>query len=85
MLCGPCSPENAAGGSKHADLGMYEDIRSTSFVPVILAGGITPDNIEDVALKISPYMADIMTGVESSAGIKDENKLCKVLKFRSCV
>ncbi|MBQ3380052.1 MAG: phosphoribosylanthranilate isomerase [Clostridia bacterium] len=85
ILCDPRTPQNAAEGSMPADIGMFEEIRSISRVPVILAGGITPDNIEDVALKISPYMADIMTGVETCPGIKDENRLREVLKFRSRV
>ena len=41
---------------------------------VIMAGGITPENIAE-ACKIHPHMIDVASGVESSPGIKDQEKI----------
>ncbi|MFN3368390.1 MAG: phosphoribosylanthranilate isomerase [Thermus sp.] len=41
---------------------------------IILAGGITPENLEEV-LALGPYAIDLASGVERAPGIKDEAKL----------
>ncbi|QWK23144.1 phosphoribosylanthranilate isomerase [Thermus antranikianii] len=41
---------------------------------IILAGGITPENLEEV-LALRPYAIDLASGVERAPGIKDETKL----------
>lgn len=43
--------------------------------PLILSGGLTPDNIAEAAHVVVPYALDLAGGVEASAGIKDARKL----------
>ena len=38
--------------------------------PLILAGGLTPDNIEKAVLETKPYAVDVSGGVEVAPGIK---------------
>ncbi len=44
-------------------------------VPIILAGGLTPENISQAVAKARPTGVDVSSGVESSPGIKDPQKL----------
>lgn len=40
-------------------------------VPLILAGGLTPDNVADAIAQTHPYAVDVSGGVEQEKGIKD--------------
>ncbi len=42
---------------------------------MILAGGLTPENVGQAIRAVRPYAVDVATGVESSPGIKDAGKL----------
>ena len=46
-----------------------------SQVPVILAGGLTSQNVHKAIEKIRPYAVDVSTGVESAPGVKAREKI----------
>jgi len=48
--------------------------------PLILAGGLHADNIEDALDKAAPYAVDINSGVEAAPGIKDHRKLAETIR-----
>jgi phosphoribosylanthranilate isomerase len=46
---------------------------------VVLAGGLTPDNIEEAIVTVRPIGVDVASGVESAPGVKDFDKVARFL------
>jgi phosphoribosylanthranilate isomerase len=42
---------------------------------VVLAGGLTPDNVADAISRVQPFGIDVSSGVEASPGVKDHRRL----------
>ena len=43
--------------------------------PVMLAGGLCPENIEDAIARVAPYAVDVSSGVEDRHGIKNASRI----------
>jgi phosphoribosylanthranilate isomerase len=71
----PKTGAEGATGKTH-DWNMSREIVIYSKKPVILAGGLTPDNISDAIRVVKPFGVDVHTGIEDDIGNKDRDKAC---------
>lgn len=56
------------GGGKTFDWSLIPDGLSR---PLILSGGLDPDNVGEAVRRVRPFAVDVSSGVESAKGIKD--------------
>lgn len=67
--------ENTGGGTGvKFDHKVAEQVQNNG-VPVIIAGGLSPNNVEDVLFATRPWGVDVSSGVETFPGTKDPSKL----------
>ena len=64
------APGLRGGSGTRFDWSLLEKHRSK--VPLIVSGGLNPDNVADAIARVHPYAVDVASGVERSPGIKDE-------------
>jgi phosphoribosylanthranilate isomerase len=66
----PTTGRHGATGKTH-DWSISRQIVTQVRVPVILAGGLTPENVADAIRAVRPWGVDVHTGVERSDGTRD--------------
>jgi phosphoribosylanthranilate isomerase len=66
-------PGQLGGTGKTAPWQLLADFQPE--VPLILAGGLTPENVAEAVRIVRPYGVDVASGVEKSPGRKDPDKM----------
>jgi phosphoribosylanthranilate isomerase len=70
-------PDVHGGGGRTFD---WDIIPAGVRRPVVLAGGLTPDNVADAIRRVHPYAVDVSSGVESAPGIKSAARIRAFMK-----
>jgi len=76
--------EDGAGGTGethdwHAARALVDDCST----PVVLAGGLTPENVADAVRTVAPYAVDVSSGVEHRGGEKDHEAVASFVRNAS--
>jgi phosphoribosylanthranilate isomerase len=66
-------PDRLGGTGKTFDWSAAREAKR--YGPIILAGGLTPENVGRAVRVVRPFAVDVASGVESAPGIKDAAKL----------
>ena len=64
---------HSSGGGEPWDWALAA--RRRTKVPLVLSGGLTPENVAAGIAAVHPYAVDVASGVESSPGVKDPERL----------
>ncbi|MCW5936332.1 MAG: phosphoribosylanthranilate isomerase [Fimbriimonadaceae bacterium] len=75
VLLDAYDPFAGGGTGRRVDPGFAAEFVAACPVPVILAGGLRPDNVAEAIRAVRPWGIDVSSGVEERAGIKDRAKI----------
>jgi len=79
VLLDPYHPTQQGGSGRRLDWDEVRRAREAGVIgsqpPMILAGGLTPDNVADAVALTCPWAVDVSSGVESRLTVKDAHKL----------
>ena len=78
LLLDAWSDDAYGGTGKQFDWQLVQQLNSQC--PVILAGGLNPDNVAAAIATAKPYAVDVSSGVELSPGRKDIEKVNKFIQ-----
>jgi len=80
LLLDSYSEKMAGGTGKGFDWDIAISIRDSAGIPIILAGGLGPSNIEEAISRVRPYAVDVNSGVEEKPGKKSRRLMKELFK-----
>lgn len=69
-------------GAVH-DWSISRQVVENTNIPVILAGGLNPENVQDAVKEVRPFAVDTASGVETNR-TKDPAKVCRFIEEARC-
>lgn len=73
--------ETGAGGTgKTHDWDRTRELVEKLSAPVVLAGGLTPENVAEAVETVRPFAVDVASGVEAKAGRKDADAVASFVR-----
>ena len=75
VILDPFHTDAYGGTGKRLDDGLIDLCRKELGLPLVIAGGLNPENVAEVIRRHQPWGVDVSSGVEASPGLKDHQKL----------
>jgi phosphoribosylanthranilate isomerase len=73
--------EDGGGGTGRThDWERAADLAADLDSPVVLAGGLTPDNVAEATRAVEPFAVDVASGVEREGGVKDHDAVASFVR-----
>jgi len=72
LLLDTYDPAIAGGTGRRFD---WDLVPARFAARIVLAGGLTPENVAEAVRRVGPYALDVSGGVESAKGVKDRAKM----------
>ncbi|MEF8851257.1 MAG: phosphoribosylanthranilate isomerase [Haloarculaceae archaeon] len=73
LLVDSVDEDGGGGTGRTYDWARTRDRVAELDTPVVLAGGLTPDNVAEAVATVDPFAVDVATGVEREGGVKDHD------------
>jgi phosphoribosylanthranilate isomerase len=73
LLVDSVDAEGAGGTGETHDWARTREVVDSLSVPVLLAGGLTPENVAEAVETVRPFAVDVASGVEQRGGQKDHD------------
>jgi phosphoribosylanthranilate isomerase len=73
LLVDSVDADGGGGTGETHDWERTREVVDSLDVPVVLAGGLTPENVAEAVETVEPFAVDVASGVESSGGRKDHD------------
>ncbi|MEA1985073.1 MAG: phosphoribosylanthranilate isomerase [Euryarchaeota archaeon] len=83
VLLDTSTGSKVGGSGLTHDWAISEEIVKGVDVPVMVAGGLDPDNVGECVRRVRPYAVDTASGIETD-GVKDETKIERFVKEVRC-
>jgi phosphoribosylanthranilate isomerase len=74
------APGEAGGTGEAFDWTAIGSVSRSTGTAIILAGGLSPENVRHAIETVKPYAVDVSSGVESSPGIKSKDKVSAFMR-----
>ncbi len=75
ILLDASGKDSPGGTGLTIDWDKARDVVESARLPVILAGGLRPENVAEAVRKVRPYGVDVASGLEREPGLKDAQKV----------
>ncbi|ADY73238.1 Phosphoribosylanthranilate isomerase [Desulfurobacterium thermolithotrophum DSM 11699] len=84
ILLDTYSKDSYGGTGKTFDWEIAKAVKERFDVPLILSGGLNPENVAKAIKEVNPYAIDVSSGVEIEPGKKDKKKVLQFIKSAKC-
>ncbi len=80
VLVDSTDADGAGGTGETHDWSRTRELVETLDAPVVLAGGLTPENVAEAVTTVGPFAVDVASGIEAAPGEKDADAMARFVR-----